>query len=429
MSKTSRRKFYLIAVDMGYGHQRAAYPFAAWAQGGVINANNYDDITNKEKKLWLSQRGAYEFISAFKKVPLLGELVFKAMDSLQDIAPLYPKRDLSPSSWQQQFFLKKVRRGLGKKLTEKLNKNPLPILTTFFVPVYFLEYFGYRGPIYCQICDADINRAWAPLNPSKSRVIYFASTERARQRLLMYGVKPTNIITTGFPLPPENVGDNKKILKMDLKKRLARLDPSRLFINKHQKVIAAELDAVPASTKQAPTLTFAIGGAGAQIELTDIFLPGLKPLLQKKQLKINLVAGARPEIKEAFSASLRRLGLNKNPDVKIIFHGDKNSYFHIFNRCLRTTDILMTKPSELSFYAGLGLPIVMTEIVGAQERENRDWLISLGAGLDAPNLNCLGEWLTDRLTDGSLARAAWLGYQEAENQAVEKIINIINESR
>jgi len=50
-SKTkSNKKFYLVSVDMGYGHQRAAYPFLDLAEGGVITANNYLGASEEEKK-------------------------------------------------------------------------------------------------------------------------------------------------------------------------------------------------------------------------------------------------------------------------------------------------------------------------------------------------------------------------------------------
>ena len=48
---------------------------------------------------------------------------------------------------------------------------------------------------------------------------------------------------------------------------------------------------------------------------------------------------------------------------------------------LLDTDILWTKPSELSFYAGLGLPIIMAPSVGAQERFNKAWLRAIGAAI------------------------------------------------
>jgi len=421
------KKFYCVAVDMGYGHQRAAYPLANWAQGGIINANNYSGITDEEKNLWSSQRGLYELISYFKKIPLIGEMVFGTMDKLQDIDEFYPKRDLSDTTLQQQFFFNKVKKGLGKKLVAELSAKPLPLLATFFVPVYFGEYYNYPEQIYCLVCDADINRSWAPINPAKSQTIYFASTARAKKRLMMYGVKADKIITTGFPLPTENIGGEKKpILKADLASRLSRLDPGGIFTKKRQSAIDFELGRSVRPNKQAISLTFAIGGAGAQRELADIFLPRLKKLIKQNRLKLNLVAGVRDEVKEYFEDLLKSLGLSKNNNIKIIFQKNKNQYFKNFNRVLRQTDILMTKPSELSFYAGLGLPILMTPIVGAQERENRLWLQSIGAGLDTLDLNYMDEWLMDWLQEGVLARAAWQGYMEAENLASYTIPKIIN---
>ncbi len=421
------KKFYVVAADMGYGHQRAAYPFADIAEGGIIDANNYPNISDREKKLWTQQNSLYNFVSYFKKIPLLGSALFGVMDKFQDIDDFYPKRRLPKTTAQQQFFFGIVKRGVGKPLIDRLNRDIRPLLTTFFVPVYFSEYYNYKGQVYCLICDADISRSWAPINPSKSSTIYLASTERARQRLMMYGVKDNNIIVTGFPLPKTNIGGtNKPILKADLNQRLGRLDPSGIFRQTFGSFVASEIGLLDYSSRLAPiTLTFAVGGAGAQRELAEKFLPSLKPLFKNHKLKLNLVAGSRLDVKKYFSELLKTLTLDKNKNIQIIYHPKKADYFKIFNRALRTTDILMTKPSELSFYAGLGLPILMTPVVGAQERENRNWLISIGAGLDAENLDYLGEWLLDWLNDGRLARSAWQGYLEAESLATYKIEKLI----
>jgi hypothetical protein len=421
------KKFYVVAVDMGYGHQRAAFPFADLARGGIIDANNYPGMEQSEKKLWKNQSGFYDFMSYFKKIPLLGPAAFGIMDKFQDIDEFYPKRPLKQTTAQQQFFFNKVKQGVGRALIKQLNREPLPLLATFFVPVYFSEYYGYKGQVYCLICDADISRSWAPINPARSSVIYLASTERARQRLMMYGVKDANIVVTGFPLPKTNIGgEDKSILKADLSQRLARLDPSGIFRKTFGSFVASDIGLLTHTKPTAPvTLTFAVGGAGAQREAAADFLPSLKPLLKDNRLKLNLVAGSRPEVKEYFSELLAASGLRHHKNVQIIYHRHKPDYFKIFNRALRTTDILMTKPSELSFYAGLGLPILMMPIVGAQERENRSWLMSIGAGLDAEDLRYMGEWLVDWLNDGRLARGAWQGYLEAENLATYKIEKII----
>ena len=90
------KKAWVIAADMGYGHQRTAYPLREVAfSGKVINANSYDGIPKKDKRIWQQTRSLYEFISRFKRIPLLGNWVFSILDKFQKILVYYPKRDLS----------------------------------------------------------------------------------------------------------------------------------------------------------------------------------------------------------------------------------------------------------------------------------------------------------------------------------------------
>jgi hypothetical protein len=95
------------------------------------------------------------------------------------------------------------------------------------------------------------------------------------------------------------------------------------------------------------------------------------------------------------------------------------------NRALRTTDILWSKPSEMSFYTALGLPIVMAPYIGAHEKYNRDWLSYLGSGYAQEDPDHADEWLTYWLEDGQLARAALQGYLYAPNMGTYNIEKII----
>ena len=100
----NNKKINLIAADMGYGHQRAAYPLSDLAAGEILNLNNYEGIPVWEKEYWIGHLKSYEKISRFKKIPLLGPVVFSIMDYFQRIRPLYPFRDLSRSTFQQKYF-------------------------------------------------------------------------------------------------------------------------------------------------------------------------------------------------------------------------------------------------------------------------------------------------------------------------------------
>lgn len=416
------QKIHLVVVDMGYGHQRAAYPLLTWSLKGNINLNDYENASSWEKKYWLNSRKAYERISYFKKIPILGNLVFSAMDRFQRISNFYPNRNLFSQTIQQKMFFRAVKKGVGRNLIEKLNKESLPFVTSFFVAAYSAEYYKYQGPIYCIICDADISRAWAPINPQTSPIIYLASTDRAKKRLMMYGVREEKIKVTGFPLPLENKGDNQEILKKDLAIRLASLDVNNNFRKTFEPLLIKESIFIPNSNTKPFTITFAVGGAGAQRELGGILLKKLKNKILKGEVKLNLVAGSRQDVKNYFQECISSLDLTNHLGVQIIYHSQKIEYFRLFNECLRSTDVLWTKPSELSFYVGLGLPIIMSEPVGSQEHFNREWLLEIGAGLDSLNPEYLDEWLFDWQKNGLLARAAWNAYLWAPRQGTENIV-------
>ncbi len=421
-----KNKMHVVAIDMGYGHQRAAYPFLPHSKNGIVTINNYPGIPDAEKKSWDDGRRAYERISYFKRTPLLGNLVFSIMDSFQRIDPFYPRRDLSKRSSQQLYFYNKTRKGLGKDLIGQLNKDPLPMLTTFFVPAYFAEYHGYVGDIYCVVCDADISRAWAPVEPKTSRVIYLAPNKRVKERLQLYGVKKDNIVTTGFPLPKENVGAKQEIVKRDLAIRLKKLDPRGVYHKKYQGLIKEHLGKdVDKNSKRLITLTFAVGGAGAQRELGALIIKGLRNSLRQNKIALNVVAGSREDVNSFFKEEIKKNGLSNNKNIKLIYAPQKIDYFRAFNKCLRDTDILWTKPSELTFYSGLGLPIIMSDPVGSQENFNRQWLLAIGAGLDSDDPEYVGEWLFDWINSGWLAEAAMDGFLDAPKMGTYHIEDLI----
>lgn len=413
-------KINLIAADMGYGHQRAAYPLMDIAlDNKIVSINNYEGVPVWEEKYWENSLKSYEKISRLKKLPLIGGLIFEIMDAFQKIDPFYPKRDLSKPSTQEKFFYRVVKKGLGKDLVEKLNKTNLPFLTTFFVAAYFAEAQNYNGDIYCVICDTDASRSWANLDSDDTRVIYLLPSEKVKERFMMYGVPEKNLIVTGFPLPKENIGENQEILKADLAVRLSLLDTKGVYFEKYSTLIKNYL---PEKAVTRPlTITYAVGGAGAQKEIGLIIIRNLKDKIVAGNLAINLVAGNRPEIKKYFEDGIKELGLDTNVNIKIIFDADKVNYFKKFNQALRNTDILWTKPSELSFYAALGLPIIMSQPVGSQEDFNHEWLINLGAGIDSYDPEHVEEWLPDLLESGRLARAAMDGFLNAESMGTYNI--------
>jgi hypothetical protein len=89
---------------------------------------------------------------------------------------------------------------------------------------------------------------------------------------------------------------------------------------------------------------------------------------------------------------------------------------------LAEADILWTKPSEMTFFAALGLPLVLAPAVGAQESYNRRWAVESGAGLAQRDPRFAGEWLAEWLADGTLAGAAWNGFTRLPKRGLFRIL-------
>ncbi|MBU0531811.1 MAG: hypothetical protein ABIG32_00065 [Candidatus Uhrbacteria bacterium] len=428
--KEHKKNYWLVSVNMGYGHMRAAYPLLEDAAEPYIIANDYKGIPKSDRNLWKNSRKIYETLSRSKQIPVIGEQIFDLIDRWQEIPSFYPRRDLSKANIQVKETYKMYRKGFMRHLIEKLDEANLPMVNTFFTSALAADYHGYRNDIYCIITDTDFSRSWVALDPKKSKVKYFAPTRRAVARLKLYGVPAKNIILTGFPLPKENVGGLKyEVIKPDLGARLANLDPQNAYMRTHEASVAKLLNGSRLKKKSTHPLTlmFAVGGAGAQREMVGQILRSLKSKLRRAELRLRLVAGSRKDVLDHFEKTIDRSGLSKQigKSIEIIYDSDRNEYFRIFNEALHTTDILWTKPSELSFYVGLGIPVIMAEPIGSQEDFNYNWLRNAGAGIPERDPRYVDEWLDDMLNSGWLARAAVNGFTNAPKRGAYRIEEIV----
>ncbi len=421
----SKKKAWVIAADMGYGHQRTAYPLKDVAFGNkVINANNYDGIPKKDEQFWNTTKSFYEFVSRLRRIPFVGLFIFLFFDSFQKIMGYYPKRDLSGANFSGKAAYSFIKKGWGRDLIESLAKNPLPLVTTFFTPAFMAEECNYPNAIYCVICDADIARAWVPLDPKHSRITYFASCSWSKDRLLQYGVLPEHIALTGYPLPKENIGgEDLSIVKKDMGHRLLNLDPSGKYRSLYSPLINSYLGQLPSHPNHPLTLLFSIGGAGAQKEIALQIVNSLRSKIKNKELKFIISVGTRQELIVYFNNHIK--DLLADGWVTILSGKTMNEYFDAFNKALRTTDLLLTKPSELSFYAALGIPIIIQTSIGSQEDFNRRWLTHIGAGILQENPDYMAEWLFDMLETGDFAEAGMQGFVEIEKLGTYNIEKII----
>lgn len=423
----AEKKAWIVTVSMGYGHRRAAIPLLDMAPGGeAIVANSYEGMPDADRKIWNQSESFYYFISRLKSKGPLGRLAFNIFDRYQKIDEYYPLRPLrgqEAPSVQLKKIYSQIKRGWGRHLIEKLSEDPLPLVTPFFTVAHMAEHWKYPGKIYTLVTDSDASRAWAPYSPKKSPVFYLAPTARVVDRLRSYGVREEKIFLTGFPLPHELVGSRSTVAKKNLLRRLSVLDPSGRHMAHYAPILRPNDGELHNKKSVPPRIAFVIGGAGAQAEIGASAVKSLAPLLKKRELHFHFIPGVSRKAAEVFRKAVGDLRLDRYVDktIHILFSEAKDEYFARFNALLPDIDVLWTKPSELSFYAALGLPILMAPPVGSQEIQNRRWLLEIGAGIDQLSPAYAGEWLPDYISHGRFSELAMRGFIEIERDGADNI--------
>ena len=239
-----------------------------------------------------------------------------------------------------------------------------------------------------------------------------------------------HISLTGFPLPHALVGGEDLVtLRRNLGPRLVRLDPKRRFRAEcHHELAHFFAELGQDHEREPPLLTFAVGGAGAQSGLVDAFLPGMREQLDTGRIRLALVAGTKNEVAARFRRAIHRVELDHlvGSRIEILHEPELPVYFERFDELLGRTDILWTKPSELVFYAALGIPLVLAAPVGHQEHYNRRWAIEHGVALRQGNPRFAAQWIDEWLQDGTLAATAWSGFTRAPKFGTYRIVERVS---
>lgn len=419
-------KAWVISATMGYGHHRAVYPLKDIAEEKIITVGTGDAASKNEEKLWKRVLGAYEFMSRAKGIPIIGKPIFNLLDALLHIPSYYPMRDLSNATFQVDLLESSIKKGLCSAMLEKVKTKNLPIVTSFYASAIAADMKGFNN-VYCIICDADLNRVWVARQPWESKIHYFAPCGKAAQRLKAYGVPDERIFITGFPLPTVLIGDeNMTTLKKNLGRRLVNLDPKNVFRGRHEKNVQHFIgeENYHGRVKSKITISYAVGGAGALKEIGGEIALSLKSKLLTDEVKLILIAGTKKNVYQYFQ-SIKEKITDDDSKIEIIYSDSVEEYFEKFNNAMHETDILWTKPSELSFYSALGLPIIMTPTIGSQEKFNRLWLFEIQAGIKQMNPEYTIQWLYDLLNNGILAEMAWSGFLKARKLGTFKIKEVL----
>ena len=376
----------VAAIDMGYGHLRPAAALAEHLGTQVLQMDQPPLGHKRDRAFWNPIRNLYEPLTRLSQLPGIGLPLRPLVNAITAIPPLWPARDLSGPTQGTRWMRKAADIGVGRRLAEHLRETSAPLLATFYAAPILAELHG-AGRLHCVVTDSDVNRVWAPPDARSTNITYFAPTDAARRRMESYGVPRARVRVTGYPLPGELVGRDRSTLKRNFRARMERIG----------------------RPGKAPLIVFAVGGAGAQVPLAKHVIAGLKKRILEGALRLAVVAGRRPDVASALSSALSAHGLLGHPGAELLYDRDVFVYFRRFNDLLARADALWSKPSELVFFAALGLPFIAAPPVGAHEICNLRWATDRGAALPQHDPAVAGDWLLEWVEDGVLASAAEAG--------------------
>jgi hypothetical protein len=147
--------------------------------------------------------------------------------------------------------------------------------------------------------------------------------------------------------------------------------------------------------------------------------------LKRDRLRLTLVAGVRRAIADGFREAIQQAGLEEQlakGTIEILIEDSMPAYMARFHARLADVDVLWTKPSEMTFFGALGIPLLFCPPIGKHENYNRRWAREVGAGLKQREPAHAAEWLDDWLADGTLAGAAWSGFMRLPKFGLYRIL-------
>lgn len=401
MSVNLKNSDYIItSALMGFGHLRAAHNISGCGGRPIVRVDREPYVNSFDKFIWNGTQRTHTYAS--RDAESRNKLLYNWFEGVMKISD----GDRPPSMAGSKFVHILHRLGMGRKFFESLDGKLPALVHTFYVHAMLSVYRKYPGRNYLLLCDTDFHRVWAPVNPEAPNIEYMVPIKRSADRLVSYGVPAGRIHVTGFPLPAASTGSRQlEVLKSVFETRRKRLKRN----------------------SDAPlTVMFPFSGAGAYSNVLAELVKSMLDHLREGSLRLIVSCGDNEHALGNAENLLVNYGLEESEYTEIIFDRDLFESFDKFNRALESTDVIITKPSEMVFYAGLGIPMVFLPPIGEHEARNREFLIENRCAVDIGNVSAFPRWLEESRKSEKLLELAGMGFNNVSKTGSFEIDELVS---
>jgi len=384
LDQFSSYKYLITTAYMGFGHLRAAHNIASYGNSPILRVDQSPYTSGVDEFVWRVSQAVHTYGSRDKEGK--NKFFYYWFENTMAI----PENGAPPSLGPSKFIHMMQKLGAGDRLFKVLDGGHPTLLHTFYMPAMLSAYHEYSGKNFLLLCDTDFHRVWVPVDPKRYNLKYCVPIPSSADRLFSYGVERSQVYVTGFPLPMANTGGR------DLRVAEHDFDIRRLRLN--------------ADSSLPMTIMFPFSGAGAYANVLADLVKSIHEDLKEGSLRLIVSCGNNEHALESAENLFINYGIEELEFAEIMFEDDVFAAFDKFNSALKSTDVMITKPSEMIFYAALGIPLVFLPPIGAHEEKNRDYLFENECAVNMVPSTDFPRWLEKSRRRGFLQELAENGF-------------------
>lgn len=384
---------------MGFGHLRAAHNIAGYSHSPIVRVDREPNVRAMDRFVWNGTQRIHTYAS--RDAESRNRLLYDWFENLMRL----PDDHRAPTLTETRFVFLLNKLGVGEKFFRSLDPGYPTLVHTFYLHALLSVYRHYPGRSYLLLCDVEFHRVWVPLDPRERSLEYLVPAPQSADRLMSYGVPHEQIHVTGFPLPVVSTGQRDLAIlesNLEIRRRRLRRDST-----------------VPM------TIMFPFSGAGAYSNVLAELVKSLLDHLREGSVRLIVACGNNQHALRSAENIFMNYGLEESEFTEIMFDENLFTSFDRFDSALKSADLIITKPGELVFYAGLGIPMVFLPPIGGHEAKNREYLLENRCAVDMGVVSEFPQWLEESRRSERLLELAEMGYRNLPKTGTFDIDEIV----